>query len=306
MNPVLVICTKDRPLELAELFCNLSEVKAPLMRILVVDSTENSHSKLQVEKLCTESNLPIELLFTSAGLPHQRNCAVSWLLEYLPSADIVFFLDDDARVHDRYFEAALEYVAANQNWIALTGTPEKESNREVKTLRRLFLLDSKLSGRILKSGETTLPDPKTSFETVQWLPGISMVINMEVLRKLKFDGSLRMYYEDVEMSLRIRNIGELVALRDMRYSHHVAISGRESTIDQVSYTLGIRWELSGKNQNSISKIGISWSILGSFCYSVISILFLRNFKESKFRIIGILTFIKRLILKKEIVQRIKS
>jgi GT2 family glycosyltransferase len=129
---------------------------------------------------------------------------------------------------------------------------------------------------------------------------------MEVLRKLKFDGSLRMYYEDVEMSLRIRNIGELVALRDMRYSHLVAISGRESTIDQVSYTLGIRWELSGKNQNSISKIGISWSILGSFCYSVISILFLRNFKESKFRIIGILTFIKRLTLKKEIVQRIKS
>lgn len=306
MNPVLVICTKDRPLELAELFCNLSGIKTALMRILVVDSTENPHSKFQVEKLCTESNLPIELLFTSAGLPYQRNCAISWLLEHLPSADIAFFLDDDARVHNRYFEAALEYIAANQNWVALTGTPEQENNRKVRILRRVFLLDSKLNGKILKSGETTLPNPKTIFETVEWLPGISMAINMEVLSELKFDGSLRMYYEDVEMSLRMRNVGELVALRDMRYSHLLAISGRESTIDQVSYTLGIRWELSEKNQNPISKIGISWSILGSFCHSIISILFLRNSKESKYRIIGILAFLKRLILKKEIVQRIKS
>lgn len=306
MNPVLVICTKDRPLELEGLLSNLSGIKTPLMRILVVDSTENPHSKIQVGKICNGSNLPIDLICTSAGLPYQRNCAISWLLEHSPSANIVFFLDDDARVQNRYFEVALEYIATNQNWVALTGTPEHENIRKVKLLRRIFLLDSKLNGRILKSGETTLPNPKTSLEAVEWLPGVSMAINMEILKVLKFDGSLRMYYEDVEMSLRLRNVGELIALRDMRYDHLAAISGRESTIDQVSYTLGIRWELSGKNQNSISKIGISWSILGSFCHSVISILLLRNSRESKYRIIGILTFLKRLILKKEIVQRIKS
>jgi GT2 family glycosyltransferase len=261
---------------------------------------------MQIEKLCKDSDLPIELLFTLPGLPYQRNVGINWLLENLSETDIVFFLDDDARVQEGYFEIALQYIETNPNWIALTGTPEQKHNRKIKILRRIFLLDSKRSGRILKSGVTTVPNPKTSFESVEWLPGISMVIKMDVLRELKFDESLRMYYEDVEMSLRLRNMGGLIALKGMRYRHLVANSGRDSIIDQVSYSLGICWDLSRKSQNSISKIGISWSILGSFCFSVISILFLRNTRKSKLRIIGILIFLKRLILKREIVQRLSN
>ena len=299
----LIICTRNRANYLQGLLSNI-ESKDFLETILIVDSSSNEESIKIVDSFKESKNNIIEYIKSEPGLPHQRNIGISWIANQRKTVNVIAFLDDDARIDSNYFKIAARYVEMNKNWVAFTGNPGNIIRSRANLLRRICMLDSKKYGKLIKSGHTTLPNPAEEIENVDWLPGISMFINPSVLKFEKFNASLRMYYEDVEMSLRLRKYGKLHVVKKMNYTHLYAPEGRESIASQILYTLGIKWELAPEHPNYLSRRAIIWSIMGSLILGFVKYPISRNRKIIMETIRGNFKFIYFTLVGKSTTQKI--
>jgi GT2 family glycosyltransferase len=304
MRSILIICTKDRPAEVIGLLECLQDVNPSLDVVIIVDSSESVDTKMQINHYCKKSPLAIVLLSSLPGLPHQRNVAIEWIRKNHPIVDLIFFLDDDARVSARYFEVAEEFVRQNGDWLGITGVNSSIQYSKPKVLRRIFLLDSKKSGRLLPSGETTPPNPIQAIEEVDWMPGISMVLNPKVFQQIEFNSELRMYYEDVDFSIKLRKLGPIFCLREMSYSHLSVSTGRKSPEQIIAFTYGMKWQLSNVSQSRITKRAIIWSMIGMSLNSLAMLLVNTKREDAKSRLLGQLIFLSRLLKNKDVVEKI--
>lgn len=93
------------------------------------------------------------------GLPYQRNIGINFVFFNYNNIHAVAFLDDDVRIAEKYFHGLSDYIYANESWVAVTGKSLTNMEVKPKLLRRIFLLDSNQVRKILKSGNTTVPNP---------------------------------------------------------------------------------------------------------------------------------------------------
>jgi GT2 family glycosyltransferase len=299
----LVICTRNRSGYLLGLLSNL-ENKACIETILIVDSSDNNDSKKIVDNFNQTRSNVIEYIKSKPGLPRQRNIGIAWIINNKKSVNVIAFLDDDARIESEYFTIAANHVRMYKKWVAFTGNPVGILRSKPNFLRRIFMLDSKKSGRLLKSGHSTLPNPVKEIESVDWLPGISMFINPKILELEKFNSKLRMYYEDVEMSLRLRNHGAIHVIKKMKYTHLYASEGRESIGSQTFYTLGIKWEIAREFPFYLNRLAIIWSVFGSLILGFISLPISQNKRMQIGIIVGNLKFIIFTLFGKDSTQKV--
>lgn len=302
----LVICTRNRSNFMSGLLENLDSLTTVPGKILIVDSSEDdltlqiiTSSKFYVAK-------KVLYIKSAPGLPHQRNEGIRTILSSndFNQVRIVSFTDDDCRLSIDYFEHLSTLLEENLHFSAVTGVLVPFTRLEPSLLRRIFLLDSRASGSVLKSGCTTPIECLHGVCKVDWIPGGSMNITRTALESIEFDGQLRMYGEDLKMSLMLKKYGPLLAHARMEYQHLEATSGKDKLEDVISFTDGIRWQLSVEFPGQIQRKQILWSIFGSVIANLIgSFKRKQQNQDSRAILVGHLRFLQRLVVGKPYVQK---
>ena len=304
----LVVCTRNRSEYMAGLLDNLKGLETSPGQILIVDSScdDSTLDLLSSNSTCWLER--ITYLKSSPGLPHQRNVGINTILksQKFDQVKIISFTDDDCRLSVKYFEHLSDWANINSNFSAVTGTLVPSTYRNSNIFRKIFYLDGNKPGAVLKSGCTTPLGGHYGSQEVEWIPGGSMNIKRSALESIQFDGKIRMYGEDLKMSLMLRKLGPLFINIDMEYNHLEALSGKDNLIEVISFTDGIRWELSRDFPDQIQRRFVLWSITGSLVFSALRwFSATRKSDQSRSILLGHLIFLRRLVLNKTIVQEIK-
>ena len=208
----VVVCTRNRPRELARCLASLSAQSRPPARVLVVHGGE-PRGRVRDEV----PGLEIEERQTEAGLPRQRNLGLR-----LVDADAVAFFDDDVELEPGYLEAVARFFGSHPRCAGLSGniTNDPVRSRPVRAFRTVFSLAND-DGRLRPSGDGAYLRHPRSAARVDVLSGSNMIFRRSAIQGLQFDERLQGYgyMEDVDFSLRAASRGELWSIPDARLLH---------------------------------------------------------------------------------------
>lgn len=238
----LVICTKDRSRILSEtLRSHLKQDVLP-QYVVIVDSSQDLTAQQRLISDMASENPQIEfrLVASNPGLPLQRKVGYTFLLENFPSVRVASFLDDDVSlVEGNYFDTVMKLMNSNQGIVALSGFIKNLQLGVGARFLQWILGTPFLQGRVARSGLASLPQPKLDqvLTQVEWCQG--GMISIRVTRGIErvFPEHLRMYGEDLEMSLRLKEFGGL-AISSLLPVSHANVQLGKKTSDLVAYYSG--------------------------------------------------------------------
>lgn len=266
MNPrsCLIICTLNRPYLAARLVENIQSFRDCPASIIVVDASDDKAHDELVSNTKNRPNLCI--VRSAAGLPHQRNIALSLMDKDM---DFVHFLDDDVEIMQGYFgtieELFLDLPLVGGIGVRTTDVPEGPSGSQIhRALRRAFLLESPKSGKLLRSGVNTPFWRSGGDYSVDWLPGCAMSFRVAAIRGLKFDDS-RVgvgWGEDVDFSHRVSQRRPLIITSRTRVVHHQSQVGRDSEVARRFSETHSRFKMACAPSFPVSVSAVRWSLFG--------------------------------------------
>lgn len=281
-SDALIICTKDRPTELAALLRHLRNNCMNLPRdIIVVDSSDSfKYNKFKSGTGFDNSNLVH--IKSLPGLPHQRNVGVNYLFTKHPNYDTnIFFLDDDCLPSRDFFVKSREILSKHSEVGVLGGFDTNLICRPVRWIEFALGLRRSAPNNVSKGGFGTVITPDKALQKVLWAPGFAQVIRAELLRETKFEGRVRMYGEDVDMHLRLGRFSGVYISNELSVKHEVAPQGRDRTANQIRYESAFRWRLSEQHPQLVKKgYVISSSIFLMLYKLVMSIRNPKSFSQS--------------------------
>jgi GT2 family glycosyltransferase len=112
------------------------------------------------------------------------------------------------------------------------------------------------TGTLLKSGLVTPPQPNEILRSVDFVPGFSMLIPFKLLSVCKFDSSIRMYGEDLEFQLRLRELGQ-IAVSDSLALHHRQSPLNRDSMAQITFESDLfRWRLALEFPERVTKFRV--------------------------------------------------
>jgi GT2 family glycosyltransferase len=266
LRGVAAICTKNRPLEIAESVTAVHRV-SPGTVAMVIDASESTASEEVCARLAEETpGLKVDYhRAIEPGTARQRNQAVEICREQ--GIDVIHFLDDDTEVLDGYFEAIEGRFAREPELMGIGGIILNQPPLTYPRIKRFFQLAGR-PGQVLRSGRNSLgqyPDAKAD-DKLDWLVGCSMSFRMSAFEDgLRFDGRLKGYSlgEDLDLSFRLSREHPIAVEPAATCYHHMTSTGRHPmrshAHDRTVFTH--RWVIEQK------KLGLSmplfwWSVLG--------------------------------------------
>ena len=213
----LLIPTKDRPQQLTNLLESLVIQSVSLGRILIVDGGES------VERQVTAfaDRLPVEYIACHPpGQIRQQKMGLARLDERTPliglfDDDIVFAAPDALAVMVAFWNQAPAETAG----VACNILNEPPHNPS--WLRRLFMVDGREPGKILKSGRNTRVGSVQVDTQTEWLPGGATFWRADILRAFpkKEIYAKRAMCEDLLFSYPIGKRYPLYVCRGSRVRH---------------------------------------------------------------------------------------
>ena len=240
----LVICTRNRPGPLRNLLANLAGCEVLPSQLIIVDSSETPLSDEDQLKISVQLDPSFHYLKSEPGLPYQRNVAISFISHSLTPPKIVAFLDDDVEVPANYFSKASNLLKKYKELVGIGAFDMNHGGNKDNLVRRLLLLSApKSGGSLLSSGIATIRKPQLEMEQTTWMPGHSVFFRWPELKVTRFDESVRMYGEDVEMQLRISKLGKIALSQDLWVSHIPSPLNRDQIRSISAYSDGFRWRL---------------------------------------------------------------
>lgn len=262
MRDAVVICTLDRPELLAEVIAAvLAQSERPPCIVLVDGSLTGS------AEVVSRAYLPGYYLRVLGGLTAQRNAGI----RVLPAdVDLVHFLDDDVRLTDGYF-AAIRAEFRDPAVVGVGGVITNAPAPRPYFARRLFLIDSRQPGKVLRSGHNVMAfDPQQPID-VQWLSGCSMSYRRSLLESIKFDESMGGYClgEDLDFALRARPYGRLVVTPAARLEHLRALQNRWHHEQLAEEEIVARYWRVRKHRGRLSPLAFWWATFGTCALAVL-------------------------------------
>ena len=233
----VIICTKDRPAELARCLDSLaSQVTQPAEVVIVDASSVAAEEVVDDFRSKVEPDCNVILLRASPGLTRQRNIGVE-----ASSGAIVLFLDDDTVLDATYVkEIAAVYEQDPESKIggaggAVISGPASGGSWLSRGFRRVFFLENIGLGRVKRSGHAELVFSPRKLLRVEFLSGCNMSYRREVFGRFQFDERLAGYAlgEDLHFSYAVSRHWQLVLTPDARLQHREAGSGRPGTKDKA-------------------------------------------------------------------------
>lgn len=228
INSVAIICTKDRQLELFTILQNLENQVVKFYRIIVIDSSENVSYFSSINGF---SN--VDYYKANPGLTHQRNIGIAKIPQ---DTDYCHFFDDDVVLDDTYLLNFNSYIKSNSDIKIATGRQLEVSSPKFLTS---LIRSVKLSGKLLRNGMNTSPNYQNLVDgtVLEWMPGCNMIIASELLARsdIWFDEINRTGYsmgEDVDISIKLRNYGQIFYLPKCIYTHVLSENNRSSDVQK--------------------------------------------------------------------------
>lgn len=271
----IIVPTRNRKKQLIELIKTINLEDKNLTELIIVDSSDKS-----IEFEIVGLNKKISYFFTdirSASI--QRNIGVKNISSH---SRYVFFLDDDVKPDIDYFNSLLSTIkqskAIGASGIALEPTlnSRKRNFRFISILKKLFLLDSKIGGILLKSA-VNIPvqghlKAGVNLYSTEWLIGCS-VWEASVFSKINFPSNFfgQSLGEDVLFSARASKFGKLIVNSNIVLQHNMTNVERPNKIDH--YKMWIRNRFIISKELKLSKVNIMyhWANLGAFLNIILNI-----------------------------------
>ncbi len=277
MKIVLIIPTKDRPIDIQNLFASIvSQTRKPDL-VIVIDGSDNPIKSI-VDRFNDQVNLSY-FPCRPPSLPKQRNLGIKNIPK---DSDWVGFLDDDLVLEDDALEN-LEKLIVQQNNPNLKGIGLSIINQPVTRssfFNKLFLMASKAPGEITKAGyPTIIPFVKQDTNT-KWIYGGATFWSADVFEKFTFDEWFfgTGYMEDVDFSYRVsRNYDLMISSKaQCNHYHHGIPASKEASIGEWQLT---SWWYFVKKYNDFSRFAIFWAMFGLIIKNWIKILLCRTSRD---------------------------
>lgn len=258
----LVVCTRNRREHVFNLFRNLWHCEPKPDLTILVDSSDIPLTSEEIATLTNEFEAPIRYLTSGAGLPFQRNVAIDFIADQESPPSFVAFLDDDVEVPKDYFYVGAAMLDRHPELVGVGAFDINYGGTPNNLLRRLLMLGTnRPCGQLLRSGIATLRPPTSHLEQTTWMPGHSVIFRWEPLRETKFDSSVRMYGEDVEMQLRVSKLGQLAMSDRFWVRHFPSQLNRDQLRTINAYSDGFRWSLALRHPKLVSRAGVIFTTL---------------------------------------------
>lgn len=269
----VLICTRNRPDDLARTLASLDDQRMPGPLALFVVDGSSPDVRRRNRSAVHATRVPSRYLpfCDRPSLPRQRNRGLDALP---PSVEIVFFLDDDVTLHDGYLctiaalfdrRPAVGGVGGRQ----VPPPPERASSVLRRMARYIFLLDHPAPGRLLPSGHISgyhRVSTSTPFE-VEWLCGFSCAFRRSLLQMERFDPDLDGYalFEDRDVSIRMAQRTTLMVHPEATLTHHVSPINRYD-VARFHHTAVVNrhWLVRKHRQAGLSRSAWAWSLFGQW------------------------------------------
>lgn len=228
----VVICTKDRPVELRRCLDSLAIQSRLPEELIVVDASATPAREVVADFASVAAErCAVQLIPAEPGLPRQRNIGAR-----AATGEVVVYLDDDVVLEEEYLAAIEEvYLRDPDGRIGgVGGAQVPDPTPRLSYLRRiwdkLFLLETYGSGRVKASGAPSYLFTPMGQTDVEFLSGCNMSFRRSVLERFAFDERRKGYAhgEDLEFSFRVSRHFRLVLTPGARLDHRHAPNGRPS------------------------------------------------------------------------------
>lgn len=261
MTSAVIVCTRNRTFDLNEFLATLSNQSLLPEKILIVDSSITL-SELDYSTL---SNIEarIEHIQTKPGLTIQRNIG----LEMTKSKfDFLHFFDDDVLLDSDYIELAESIFLENDHLVGVCARTPDNPTIGPRLVKRFFLLDSKKSGKLQRSGVNVGFRERGQAYLVDWMPGCCMSYKASAIGSNTFDESRANvgWGEDVDFSARMAMLGGLLCDPRLGVFHKLSKTNRDNENTRFVRDLESRFKLAKEPGIPVTKIGIAWSLFGEF------------------------------------------
>lgn len=270
----IIIPTKNRLNLVKNLVSKIDTNLNNLLQVIIVDSSDKNNSYHFLKKPKIKY---IHTKHKSAAI--QRNIGIESLSK---NAEFIFFLDDDVEIQKSYFDDLMQDIIINEaigasglainSAIEFSRLPPKGA---IGAIKRLFLLDSKIEGKLLRSA-VNIPcrknqESESNIKQVDWLIGCA-AWKKEIIERIKFEETFQgqSIGEDVLFSNKARKFGKIIVDKTVILDH------AESKIERPNeYEFYKMWVI---NRNFISKqlrlsplnLASHWSNLGKIIHIIFS------------------------------------
>jgi glycosyltransferase involved in cell wall biosynthesis len=262
----VVVCTRNRPAELADCLASLADQERRPDEVVVVDASDTDRPRRTVETWSAAvSGVSVRFLHTVPGLTRQRNLGVD-----AATGDVLTFLDDDVVLAPGYL-AAIGDLFADPAIGGAEGTVETvlpTGRRWVaNAFRRLFLMNSLgRPRRVKRSGFAAYDPAPASVRPVGCLSGCNMSYRRTVFGRFRFDEWYDGYGlgEDKDFSYRVGRVHRLVQTPHARLQHRLSPVGRERRPAFHEMSVVHHWYFVRKNLPATATTWLCflWSELG--------------------------------------------
>jgi GT2 family glycosyltransferase len=246
MGDDLIICTRNRPPELARCLSSVLEQTHLPTCTTIVDSSDDDETKLVVDDFASQwpPGEAVAYIRSEPGTAHQRAVGVRATREA-----IVHFVDDDTVLEPGYIEGIVATFDADLAGTIggvggfVTDQPEHRFGR----IDELLGLDSRHEGIVLPSGRNVrvYTEPARDID-VDWLSGCAMSFRRTALGleppSDSYDAPVFRNGEDVQLGYRVRQHARLVVTPRARLSHHESQIGRRRAGELATLELVSRYE----------------------------------------------------------------
>lgn len=237
----LIVCTRNRPTELARVLASVADQTTVPKTVLVVDSSDagDSESVVTTRRAVWPVGSTLDYLHSGPGLPHQRNVGID-----ATSRSIVCFLDDDVVLEADYFLAiGAAFATDERREVGGVGATiiDQPARPRLWKVDAVLGLDSAREGSVLSTGRNVrvhrvLDAPLD----VDWLAGLATAYRREVFESHRPNERLIVEGEDVEFSYRVRQQWRLVVSPRARVRHEESGQNRPDRVEVAARELWVR------------------------------------------------------------------
>ena len=278
----VVICTRNRPTELARTLESVAEQSGAVDRlVIVVDGSDRDDAErtADVVQNWRDEKLPFRY-HRYSGTPagtRQRNAGIDLLPE---SVNVVHFIDDDVTLQAGYFDALCGALHQHPSLLGVGGiiVESKGSSPRPSVYwgHRLFLLRTDQPSRVLPSGRTTIawPLPDRALQPAEWLATGGSSYRISVFDEHHFDPSVEgpsPRLEDLDFSFRVAQDGPLAVVPDAQCIHRGTARNPRGIAATTQERIVRRYWFIEKNLDHPSnRLAFWWSVVGQFVALVLS------------------------------------
>ncbi|RJX16065.1 glycosyltransferase [Candidatus Bathyarchaeota archaeon] len=208
----IIIPTKDRPKDLAELLLTILKQSYPPFEVIIIDDSLIYSTRKIVDFFKYKFELiGCQLKYikgNNEGIPAARNLGVK-----ISKGEIVIFIDDDTLLEENTIKVLATFL--KKNYLAMGIQPAITSKKESKNTEWIKLKNAiykvlmlsyneENTLKVRRSGTSIFPNNLTKIISAERLSGCCCCFRKKVFKKLQFDTNLKSwaFMEDLDFSFR--------------------------------------------------------------------------------------------------------